>query len=91
MKNLGLAVVMLAFLAGAFLSVLDPSVVMWRWMVPVLLAGAVGLWLHRKARHAETRSGHRLSGNMDTLQSLSLIHISEPTRQLASSRMPSSA
>lgn len=68
MKNLGLALVMLAFLAGAFLSVLDPSVVMWRWMVPVLLAGAGGLWLHRKARHAETRSGHRLSGNMDTLQ-----------------------
>ena len=34
----------------------------------------------------ETASGHDLSVSV-----LSLIHISEPTRQLASSRMPSSA
>ena len=68
MKNLALGIVMLAFLTGAFLSVLDPSDVMWTWMTPVLLAGAVGLWLHRQAQHAETRAGHRLSGNMDTLQ-----------------------
>jgi len=68
MKATGLIMVMLAFLGGAFISSLDPVAVDWNWMVPVLAAGAVGLWLHRKARHAESRADHKLVGNMDTLQ-----------------------
>jgi hypothetical protein len=68
MKTTGLLIVLLAFLVGAFLSVLDPEAVAWNWMVPVLAAGSVGLWIHRKAQHAEDRSDHKLAGNMDTLQ-----------------------
>jgi len=68
MKTAGLVMVMLAFLGGAFIASLDPDTVDWNWMVPVLVAGAVGLWLHRKARHAESRADHKLAGNMDTLQ-----------------------
>ena len=60
--------VMLAFLGGAFIASLDPAVVHWNWMVPVLLAGAVGLWLYRRALHAESRADHKLAGNMGTLQ-----------------------
>jgi hypothetical protein len=69
MKTNGLIIVLLAFLAGAFLSVLDPEFVAWNWMVPVLAMGVIGLWMHRKAAHAEDRSDHKLAGNMDTLQS----------------------
>lgn len=68
MKTVGLVLVMAAFLAGAFISSLDPVAVDWNWMVPALIAGAVGLWLHRRARHAESRASHRLAGNIDTLQ-----------------------
>jgi len=68
MKTAGLVMVMLAFLGGAFIASLDPAEVNWAWMVPVLAAGAVGLWLHRKARHAESRADHKLAGNMGTLQ-----------------------
>ena len=68
MKAAGLVIVMLAFLGGAFISSLDPATVDWNWMVPVLIAGAVGLWMHRKARHEESRADHKLAGNMDTLQ-----------------------
>jgi hypothetical protein len=68
MKTAGLIMVMLAFLGGAFIASLDPAAVDWNWMVPVLVAGAVGLWLHRKARHAESRADHKLAGNMHTLQ-----------------------
>jgi hypothetical protein len=67
MKNIGLIIILLAFLCGAFLSVLDPETVNWNWMVPVLVAGCIGLWLHRKARHAEDRADDKLAGNMDTL------------------------
>lgn len=68
MKAAGLIMVMLAFLGGAFIASLDPTEVDWNWMVPVLAGGAVGLWLHRKARHAESRADHKLASNMDTLQ-----------------------
>jgi hypothetical protein len=66
-KSISLILVMLAFLVGAFISVLDPEFVNWNWMVPVLLVGVVGLWLFRKAHHSETSASHRLSGNMETL------------------------
>lgn len=66
---------MLTFLAGAFLSVLDPNLVQWNWMLPVLGVGVIGLWMHRKAHHAEARSGERVAGNMATLEQ-SLANIS---------------
>ena len=66
-KSISLVLIMLAFLAGAFISVLDPVTVNWNWMVPVLLFGVIGLWQFRKAHHSEASASHRLTGNMDTL------------------------
>lgn len=68
MKAISLLMIACAFLAGAFLSVLDPRTVQWQYMVPVLIIGVVGLWLYRGALHGETRSGERLAGNMETLR-----------------------
>jgi hypothetical protein len=67
MKTFALLLVIAAFLAGAFLSSLDPQTVQWSLLVPVLAVGAVGLWLYRKAQRHENRAGHRLSGDISTL------------------------
>jgi len=68
MRHLGLIIIIAAFLAGSFLSVLDPYKVNWLLMVPVLLLGVVGLVIQRKAHHAATRAGHKLSGNIEVLR-----------------------
>lgn len=67
MKALSLILIIGAFLAGAFLSVLDPRTVNWTLMAPVLGAGVIGLWLYRRAVHGESRAEHLLSGNVETL------------------------
>ena len=67
MKNLALILVIASFLAGAFLSSLDPRTVNWSYMVPALLVGLTGLWLHRKATRVEIRGGERLAGNIQIL------------------------
>lgn len=75
MKTIALLLVLVAFLAGSFITVLDPREVNWTWMVPVLLVGAVGLWLSRRAEHKAARAGNKLAGNIDLLGSnLSNIH-----------------
>lgn len=66
-KNVSLFLVMAAFLAGAFIAVLDPVSVNWAWMGGVLLAGVAGLILFRRAHHGEASAGHRLTGNMKIL------------------------
>jgi hypothetical protein len=75
MKMIALSIVFVAFLAGAFITVLDPREVNWTWMVPVLLVGTVGLWLSRRAEHKAARAGNKLAGNIDLLgTNLSNIH-----------------
>ena len=67
MKIFALTLVFVAFLSGSFVSVLDPRLVDWNFLVPILAAGLLGLWMYRKAEHAATRSGDRLAGNISTL------------------------
>ena len=67
MKGLSIILVFGAFLAGSFLSVLDPYEMNWTLMIPTLVIGAVGLYLYKTTLHAETRSSHKLSGNIDIL------------------------
>lgn len=67
MKAFAITLIIVSFLTGAFLSVLDPRLVNWNYLVPVLVIGVIGLTLHRKAQHSETRGGQRLAGNMDIL------------------------
>lgn len=69
MKLIALLLLFAAFLAGAFLTSLDPREVNWTLFVPVLVVGLVALWIYRRAEHAETRSGDRLSGDMGVLES----------------------
>jgi len=64
-----LLIIMSSFLAGAFICVLDPTQVNWRWFTPVLSAGVIALFIYRKAHHVEARASHRLSGNLQILES----------------------
>jgi len=66
-KTLTLLAIMASFLAGAFISVLDPTQVNWRWYVPVLILGVIALFIYRKAHHTEAKASHRLSGNLHIL------------------------
>ena len=68
-KTFAMLLVFIAFLAGAFLSVLDPRQVQWNLLAPVLVVGAAGLWLYRRSHHSEARSGERLAGNTEILRS----------------------
>jgi hypothetical protein len=75
MKSLAMLLIILSFLAGAFLASLDPRTMNWTLMVPALAVGVLGLWLHRKAEHGEIRAGGRLAGNIRSLgESLDNIH-----------------
>ena len=67
-KNLSLLTIMVVFLAGAFISVLDPIQVNWTWFVPVFAVGVIALITYRRAHHVEARASHRLSGNLKILQ-----------------------
>ena len=67
-KTLSLLTIMAAFLTGAFISVLHPTQVNWIWFAPVLAVGIVALFIYRKAHHVEARASHRLSGNLQILQ-----------------------
>ncbi len=66
-KTISLLVIMAVFLAGAFISVLDPTQINWTWFVPVLGVGLVALYIYKKAHHVEAKASHRLSGNLQIL------------------------
>jgi hypothetical protein len=75
MKPLAMLMIIGSFLAGAFLSSLDPRSVNWLLMGPALAIGVMGLWAYRRAHHDEVRAGTRLAGNIQTLgDSLDNIH-----------------
>jgi len=67
-KTISLLTIMASFLAGAFLSVLDPTEVNWLWFTPVLAVGLVALVIYTKAHRVEARASDRLSGNLQILE-----------------------
>lgn len=67
MKALSLLLIMSAFLAGSFVTVLHPTEVNWTWMALALAMGAAGLFLHRRVTHGESRSSSLLANNMEIL------------------------
>ncbi len=81
MKILAIILIATSFLTGAFITVLHPTQVNWIWMVTALAVGAVGLFLHRRIMHGESRSSTLLAGNIDILAS-SLGRISQNLDEL---------
>jgi hypothetical protein len=81
MKTLAIFLIMVAFLAGAFVTVLHPTEVNWAWMVTTLAVGSVGLFLYRRTVHGESRSSTLLAGNIEILAT-SLERISKNLEEL---------
>ena len=67
MKIVALLLIIIAFLIGSFLSVLDPVSMNWVLMVPVLVIGTLGLVIYRRAMKSDARAGDKLTGNIETL------------------------
>ena len=66
-KTISLFIIMISFLIGAFIAVLDSTQINWSWFTPVLATGLVALYVYRRAHHGEAKSSHRLSGNLQIL------------------------
>ena len=67
MKNISFLLVVLTFLAGAFLTSLDKDHVIWMYFIPVLVVGFVSALLFQKHSNAEAKQGHVLEGNKKIL------------------------
>jgi hypothetical protein len=88
-KILAFSIIMASFLAGAFITVLDPTQVNWNWFIPVLALGLAGLYVFRKAHRGEARASHRLSEDLRTLEtSLANILGNLETINAGSSELP---
>ena len=65
--ELTLTAVLVGYFLGAFITVLDPLQVNWAWFTPVLTLGVIALFIYTKAHHGEAKASHRLSGNLQIL------------------------
>ncbi len=82
MKRIGLALISAAFLAGAYLSVLDPVEIAWMPFVMVLATGFVGVAILRRAQGADANATERIESDTQTMQS-SLARIVEEVGKLS--------
>lgn len=82
MKSLGVVLICVGFIGGAFLASLDPREMNWSWFIPVLFVGFVGVYLLKRAAHAEARDEANLTGNIAILHQ-SLDNIVRELHELA--------
>ena len=67
MKKITFLLVVLAFLAGAYLTSLDKEHVNWMYFIPILVVGFISAILFQKHSNAEAKQGHVLEGNKKIL------------------------
>ena len=63
MKVPGYLLLVAGFLGGSFVASLDPLDVNWAAFLPAMIIGAAGLWMVKRAEHAESRSEEVLKEN----------------------------
>ncbi len=69
MKRAGYLLIGIAFLSGAYLSVVDALEVEWKAMSITLIVGAIGVLLARMGSKAEATSEEMMDSNMATVRS----------------------
>lgn len=67
MKNIAFTLVILSFLAGAFLSSLDERAMNWTYFIPVMLVGFIGAFIYKKESNAAAKQGDLLQNNKQVL------------------------
>ncbi|MDX1570012.1 MAG: hypothetical protein R3200_05955 [Xanthomonadales bacterium] len=68
MKALGMILLIIGFLAGAYVASLDAEATNWTWFLPAIGVAVAGLLAHRRATHAAAKSDDVLIGNRQTLE-----------------------
>jgi len=69
MKKIGLTLITLSFLAGAYISVLDQTHVQWSYLAVVLVVGFAGVFLARFGSRSAATATHVLEANMARVKS----------------------
>jgi hypothetical protein len=67
MKNFAFFLVVIAFLAGAFLASLDEKTINWIYFIPVLVVGFIGAIVYKRVSSAQAKHGSLLQVNKATL------------------------
>jgi hypothetical protein len=68
MKNLGYLLITVGFLFGAYFSVVDTEVVPWRFVVPALVVGLLGVALIQIASRGSRRAGEAVRSSINLLE-----------------------
>jgi len=69
MKKAGYILIAIAFLAGAYLTSLDPEKVMWEYFIPLVILGFVGITLIKVSSKKATHTTERFSKNLSDIES----------------------
>jgi len=81
MQTVAKLLVVLAFLGGAFLASLDPATMDWATFIPVIIVGAIGVFVSKRMDAAAARDDKVLSANRADLEN-SLTNILANLREL---------
>jgi len=81
MKKAGYLMIVIGFIAGALLSVVDELEVQWGFFVCALIVGAIGVVLVQSGKRQHTKSEEKLTSNIQNIQA-SLSRIAENITQL---------
>jgi len=68
MKNIGLALITLAFIGGAYISVIDATEVMWNYFFVAFVTGAAGVAMARIATKKAATTEEALTTNMGAVR-----------------------
>lgn len=68
MKLRGYLLLVVGFLAGAYVACLDPEVINWRWFVPAVVFAAIGVQQIKQAASTAARDRGRLSSERDVIE-----------------------
>ena len=69
MKTIGFLMITAGFLLATLVAVQEARPVSWTWYVPMLAIGVIGVFVVRKATHAETQAEDKVAENIGTVHS----------------------
>lgn len=67
MKNMAFILVILAFLAGAYLASLDEQTINWTYFGPIMLVGIIAAIIYKRESNAAAKHGDLLQNNKQVL------------------------
>lgn len=68
MKKTGFLLITVTFLAGSLAAVVDQAEVRWTYFIPIMIVGAVGVFLVHYHERKNTRSQTKLASNLQDIQ-----------------------